>query len=90
MGDREIDNPDLIYVCVTLATAESGERERFFILLKRELQTICARNYRLWISQHDWKRPRNYKSVDNRYTVSDLEPYENNWRLIADMLIRHG
>lgn len=85
-GDREISNPDLIYVCVQLATAESGERDRFFILLKRELQTICARNYRTWISQYDWKRPRNYKSLDNRYTVTDLEPFENNWQLISDVL----
>ena len=85
-GDREITNPDLIYVCVRLAEVEPEERDRFFILRKRELQIICARNYRTWISQHDWKRPRNYRSLDNRYTVSDLEPFEKNWELISDSL----
>lgn len=82
-GDREITNPDLIYVCVRLAEVGSEKRDRFFILRKRDMQIICARNYRIWISQHDWKRPRNYRSVDNRYTVSDLESFEDNWGLIS-------
>ena len=34
----------------------------------------------------NWKRPRNYKSLDNRYTIEDLRKYENNWQLIEEQL----
>lgn len=83
-GNKELSNPDLIYVCVMLAEAGTDQRDRFFILRKRDLQEICARNYREWISKHDWKRPRNYRSLDNRYYVSNLEAFENNWALFVE------
>lgn len=82
-GDRDLANPDLIYVCVLLADADSDQRDRFFILTKRDLQAICARNYREWMSKHDWKRPRNFRSLDNRYYENDLQPHENNWALFS-------
>ena len=34
----------------------------------------------------DLKRPRNYQSLDNRYYLSDLEPYEDNWELLNQCL----
>lgn len=87
LGDQIISNPDLIYVCVMLAEPGTGERDRFFVLTKKDLQDICAANYRGWISKHDWKRPRNYKSLDNRYYVSNLEkPFEDNWGLFTERL----
>ena len=85
-GDKEIENPNLIYVCVALADPDTNERDRYFILLKSELQEICANNYRTWISQHNWKRPKNYKSLDNRYYIKDLEPFEDNWQLVEKAL----
>ena len=85
-GDQVIENPNLIYVCVALADPDTEDRDRYFILLKSDLQTICANNYRSWISKHDWKRPRNFKSLDNRYEIGDLLPYENNWQLVEDAL----
>lgn len=85
-GDSDIAHPDLIYVCVLLAAPESNDTDRYFILLKRELQTICARNYRTWMSKHNWKRPKNFRSLDNRYYVTDLEPFEDNWALIEQQL----
>lgn len=84
LGDRDISNPDLIYVCVMLQEAETNQRDRFFVLKKSDLQKICATNYRDWISKHDWKRPRNFKSLDNRYYVSNLEPFENRWALFTE------
>lgn len=86
LGDQVISNPDLIYVCVMLAEAGANRRDRFFILRKKDLQSICAANYRDWMSKHAWKRPRNYRSLDNRYYVSNLEPYENNWGLFTEQL----
>lgn len=81
-GDIEITNPDLIYICVMLAEVDSGYRDQFFILTKRDLQTICAANYRRWMDKHQWRRPRNFRSLDNRYYLANLEPYEDNWDLI--------
>lgn len=85
-GDSVIPHPNLIYVCVLLAASESAHTDRYFILLKRDLQIICARNYRAWMSKHNWKRPKNFRSLDNRYYVADLEPFEDNWALFEQQL----
>lgn len=85
-GNKRISNPDLIYVCVALSEPEKIEKDRYFILEKSKLQVICAENYRNWIVKHDWQRPRNYKSLDNRYEINDLLEYENNWILIEKSL----
>jgi hypothetical protein len=77
-----ISNPNLIYVCVALSEPASEKRDQFFVLTKKDLQQICARNYREWMDGIEWKRPRNYKSLDNRYYIKDLQKYENNWSLI--------
>ena len=83
-GAKQISNPDLIYVSV--AMGEEREADRFFICEKTDIQTVCINAYTRWMNQCGWKRPRNYKSLDNRYTVSDLLPFENNWNLVADRL----
>lgn len=85
-GNCSIAHPDLIYVCVSLAEAGTEKRDRFFIILKKDLQMICADNYRHWMGKHEWKRPRNYKSMDNRYDTQNLEPFEDNWELIFEQL----
>jgi hypothetical protein len=77
-GNKIIKNPGLIYICISLAESDK-ENDRYFILTKQELQEICARNYREWMRKHDWKRPVNYESLDNRYSIDDLLPFENNW-----------
>lgn len=86
-GDLEISNPELIYVCVALAEPDAEmTKDRYFILTKSDLQKICAANYRNWIAKHDWQRPRNFRSLDNRYDIEDLAPFENNWVLISKQL----
>lgn len=81
-GDAEIANPDLIYVCVLIADPARKEHDRYFILQKSDLQKICASNYRTYMTDKNWKRPRNYKSLDNRYYLENLTPFEDNWGLI--------
>ena len=81
-GDKTISNPDLIYICVLLVKPDSDKNDKFFILKKSDIQSICVKNYRNWMNKHNWKRPRNYKSLDNRYYLEDLIPFENNWKLI--------
>lgn len=81
-GDKPISNSDLIYICVSLAKPDTDKNDRFFILKKSDIQSICVNNYRNWMNKHNWKRPKNYKSLDNRYYLEDLIPFENNWKLI--------
>ena len=45
-GDAVISNPDLIYVCVALGDSKKIEKDRFFILRKKDVQTICVKRYR--------------------------------------------
>lgn len=85
-GFAQISNPDLIYICVNLAEIESDKVDRFFILKKSDLQQICSKNYREWMEGINWRRPRNYKSLDNRYYLENLIPFENNWALVEDQL----
>jgi hypothetical protein len=85
-GNQIISNPDLVYVCVALSEPDSNEKDRYFILLKKDIQSICAANYRAWMLKHNWKRPRNYKSLDNRYEIDNMIKFENNWNLIEQAL----
>jgi hypothetical protein len=82
---KSISNPDLIYVCVTIAES-SEQRDRFFIFNKRELQNICIQNYSEWMNPRDWTRPRNPESYDARYYISNLVQFENRWDLITHRL----
>jgi hypothetical protein len=88
LGNVEIKNPELIYICVSLSTTDSEAKDRFFILKKKDLQKICSDNYRKWMDSKNWQRPKNYKSVDNRYNIKDLIQYENNWKLIDEALMQ--
>lgn len=85
-GNIEITNPNLIYICVALTEPEEKKRDRFFILTKSNIQIICASNYREWMNGINWQRPRNYKSLDNRYYLENLIPFEDNWELIEKQL----
>ena len=83
-GNIVISNPNLIYVCVALAEIDTDKKDRFFILTKKDIQEICNKHYREWMDLKNWKRPRNYKSMDNRYYIDNLLEYENNWQLIEN------
>ena len=83
-GPKSITNPDLIYICISLGG--SHDKDRFFICRKRDIQTACITSYTRWMNPKEWKRPRNYKSLDNRYHVEDLLPFEDNWSLIEEAL----
>jgi hypothetical protein len=34
----------------------------------------------------DWIRPKNFRSLDNRYGVEHLAQFEDNWNLIQNQL----
>lgn len=85
LGPIQIPNPELIYVCVSIAPPDSG-RDRFFSLTKTDLQTVCINVYSRWMSKRDWKRPCTPDSYDCRYNIAYLQEFENNWQLIEARL----
>ena len=86
LGPIKIQNPDLIYVFVAIAPPDEGSKDRFFILTKKQLQDVCIKMYSAWMDKLEWKRPRTPDSYDCRHRISDMQAYENNWRLISDRL----
>lgn len=84
-GVLSLSDPDLIYVCVAIGQPPEG-RDRFFILRKVELQEVCVAHYCSFMDKIHWRRPRNYKSLDNRYCMKQIQQYEDNWNLISDEL----
>jgi len=90
LGPIQIQNPDLIYVCVAIAAPGGSKdlKDRFFILTKAQLQAVCIRGYSVWMAKHEWKRPRTPESYDCRYSIPELRDYEDNWQLILDRLAK--
>ena len=86
IGLKELQAPNLVYICVALAPLDSGRRDRLFILTMSELQAICVHRYTAWMDSHDWKRPQSVGSFDLRYKIEDLEEFEGNWELINRLL----
>jgi len=83
-GEIDISFPELIYISIALGAEQSSDR--FFICTKRQIQQAFIKSYCDWMDPNDWKRPRNYKSFDNRCQIKHIENYENNWQLIFDRL----
>jgi hypothetical protein len=84
-GARKMENPDLIYVHVAIASPNEG-KDQFFILTKSQLQKVAIKRYSVWMDTIGWKRPRNPESYDCRYSIRDLEQYRDNWKLITEKL----
>lgn len=83
-GALDISHPTLIYVCVWIAPV--GERDRYFILTRSQLQQVCIESYTRRMDRCDWKRPRNPDSFECRYYVDAIAQFENNWQIITERL----
>jgi hypothetical protein len=90
LGPIQIQNPELIYVCVAIVEPGGSKelKDRFFILRKAQLQAVCIKGYSVWMAKHEWKRPRTPESYDCRYSIPELQDYEDNWQLILDRLAK--
>jgi hypothetical protein len=84
LGLKPISNPELIYVCVMIAS--SGGGDRFFVLTVADLQKVCADSYARWMGPHQWKRPQSPECYDCRYEVDAISQFENGWDLITSRL----
>jgi hypothetical protein len=71
---------ELIYVFVKIASGD--EKDRFFILLQRELQAIILKGYCEWLDKHNGVRPRNPKTTHCAVEMTSLAQFEDNWGLI--------
>jgi hypothetical protein len=87
-GEKRIANPGLIYVLVALG--DDRRHDRFFICTKADIQAVCIKSYCRWMDPKDWKRPRNYRSMDNRYGIEAVKPFEENWELIQRCVDGNG
>jgi hypothetical protein len=55
--------PDLICVMVQLAPADSGRRDRFYVLPWRELARIVTDGHAKFLAKHEGVRPRSPRSL---------------------------
>ncbi|MCW3100203.1 MAG: hypothetical protein JWL77_5821 [Chthonomonadaceae bacterium] len=86
-GPSDIDNPDLIFVCVSVAPADSENgKDRFFILTKSDLQLACIQHYEGWMIPHGWKRPKKPECYECRYGIKEIGIHEDKWHLIQERL----
>lgn len=86
-GPLKIENPNLIYVCVSVASAEiAGGRDRFFVLTHHDLQQACIAHYTSYMEPRGWKRAKKLDCYECRYGIVDIAKHENNWQLIEDRL----
>lgn len=80
-GKITFNNNNLLYVFVVISREINGN-DRFFILKKKNVQDIYITNYCTWMDSINWHRPRNYKSMDCRFSIKDISQYEDNWDII--------
>lgn len=81
----ELDNPDLVYVFVALAT-KARPHDRFFVLTKTDLQRAVIKDYSDWMDTKGWRRPQNPESFHCQFDVNAIKEHEDNWKLIEDRI----
>jgi hypothetical protein len=74
----------MIFVFVRVGTTLG--QDRFFIISQGELQKIIHRNYEAWLTKHNGVRPKNPQSTHVSVAMTVLEPFEDNWALIENLL----
>lgn len=50
------------------------------------LQKLLAESYTAYMEERSWIRTRNPKSFDCRLWISEIEKYEDNWKLVESRL----
>ena len=78
---RQEPFPELM--CVLVVLKKTGQ-DRFFILEWKELQNLVVRDYTGYLSKNNFVRPRKPGSFHMALAISDVEPFENEWRKILD------
>lgn len=77
-GLLPLSDPDLLCIFVLLAPGEERS-DRFFIFRWQEIQRLCAERY-----GKEYRRPRNPASTHLGVRPTQLEGFEENWKLVED------
>jgi hypothetical protein len=72
-------------VCVFVRLRKLGEDE-FYIFWMRDLQRILYRKYKALIARTGGVRRHNPTSTHETVRVKDISRYEDNWKLLEDLL----
>jgi hypothetical protein len=83
-GPIQLATPELVWVCVAIALP--GRRDRFFVLTEGDIQKVCIAGYTAWMDSIGWQRPRNPSSLDCRWSIFDIQQFEDRWELISGRL----
>lgn len=85
LGATPVPDPATICVFVWLGHSK-GRPDRFFILTRRELQRVFVMHYRSFLRRYKGRRPQNPRSTFVAIRLRELEPFEDNWKLIERRL----
>ena len=88
-GDRQLVkgiHPHLerlpIYVFVRLG--ENKTHDEFYVVDQLSLASVVHEGYLAFLGLHGGTRPRNPNTTHNSVTVSQLEPFRDNWQAILN------
>ena len=76
--------PDL--KCVLVVLGKNNSRDRFFILTWPELRDVLVVGYRRYLAKHGGIRPKKPESFHVSLSVSEVEPFEDQWQTLLDAL----
>ena len=71
-----------IYVFVKVG--ENKGQDEFYVMDQLTLSGIVKEGYLAFLDLHGGIRPRNPQTTHNSVTVSQLEPFRNNWKAILN------
>ena len=71
-----------IYVFVKVG--ETKAQDVFYVVDQLTLASIVNEGYMAFLNLHGGIRPRNPQTTHNSVTVSQLEPFRDNWKAILD------
>jgi hypothetical protein len=88
-GDRQIlgnqaEEPYPNLYCVFVALGEDNTKDRYFIFSWKKLAEIISDHYKEYLDKHNGIRPRAPESTHCSISISELQDFENNWKLILD------
>jgi hypothetical protein len=78
--------PNLICVMVQIAPADSGRRDRFYVLPWRELARIVIDRYAKYLAKHGGVRPRRPESLHSDLKPTGLAQWEDRWDVIKKLV----
>jgi hypothetical protein len=85
LGDDLQREPFSALMCVLVALTDTGG-DRFFILEWKELRDLLVPAYKAYLARHGGVRPRAPESFHTAIAVSAVEPYEDRWDKIRDLV----